>query len=131
MQDRLRESGIRSSPSRLGHGLILAHCPVTIHRMTSRLATCLLVFTLSAIARSEGPSFDTQIAPLLARRCLGCHNASDKKGGLDLTSHAASDKGGENGQVIEPGKPEESSLWQRVQADEMPPKTPLPDAEKQ
>src|SRR3954471_6870664 len=114
MQDHLRESGIRSSPSRLGHGLILAHWLVTIHRMMSRLTACLLVLTFSAIALAESPSFDKQIAPLLARRCLSCHNPSDKKGGLDLTSHAATDKGGDNGQVIEPGKPEESSLWQRV-----------------
>ena len=29
-----------------------------------------------------------------------------------------------------PGKPDESLLWERVEADEMPPKAPLPAAEK-
>ncbi|MFM9068333.1 MAG: hypothetical protein ACKOUR_13525, partial [Planctomycetota bacterium] len=32
--------------------------------------------------------FDRDIAPLLARRCLECHDANEKKGGLDLTRRA-------------------------------------------
>jgi hypothetical protein len=96
---------------------------------------CALLFSpiiaSPALAFGEDPaSFDQQIAPLLARRCLGCHNASAKKGGLDLTSQAAAKAGGENGAAIEPGKPEESLLWKRIAADEMPPKSPLSAEEK-
>lgn len=74
--------------------------------------------------------FDRQIAPLLARRCLECHNALEKKGGLDLTSSAAALAGGESGAALNPGKPDESYLWERVTSDEMPPKKPLADSDK-
>lgn len=75
--------------------------------------------------------FDAQVAPLLARRCLGCHNASEKKGGLDLSGEAAARAGGDSGAVIESGEAENSVLWQRIAADEMPPDDPLPPEEKE
>jgi hypothetical protein len=74
--------------------------------------------------------FDSRIAPILARRCLGCHNGSDKKGGLDLTSRNAALAGGESGEVIVAGKPDDSLLVERIDGDEMPPKKPLPADEK-
>lgn len=81
-------------------------------------------------AESPGDHFDRQVAPLLAGRCLECHNPGDKKGGLDLTTRDAALTGGEGGSSLEPGDAEASYLWQRVLADEMPPKKPLADAEK-
>jgi hypothetical protein len=90
-------------------------------------------------AQSVGPQspavdaaaqFDRVIAPLLAERCLGCHNASERKGKLDLSAMVPARAGGEHGPVIVPGNPDESLLWQRVDGDEMPPKAPLPDHEK-
>jgi len=74
--------------------------------------------------------FDTHIAPLLARRCLGCHNPTDKKGGLDLTGVESARQGGESGAAVTPGKPDDSLLLQRVLDNEMPPKRPLADDEK-
>ncbi len=74
--------------------------------------------------------FDQTIAPLLAGRCLECHNASDKKGDLDLTSLSTAQTGGDSGPAIVAGKPLESYLWQRIAADEMPPKKPLDAVEK-
>ncbi len=65
--------------------------------------------------------FDRAVAPLLAARCLGCHNPGDRKGGLDLTSRAAALLGGDSGAVISPGAPEESLLVHRLRAGEMPP----------
>jgi hypothetical protein len=38
--------------------------------------------------------------------------------------------GGENGLAIVPGKLDESLLWERISADEMPPEAPLPSTEK-
>ena len=81
----------------------------------------------SAAARS----FDERIAPLLARRCLQCHNGSENKGGLDLTRADAAMAGGDSGPAIVAGKPDESYLWERVAQDEMPPKKPLNGAEKE
>ncbi|HEY1599967.1 MAG TPA: DUF1553 domain-containing protein, partial [Pirellulales bacterium] len=71
------------------------------------------------------------IAPLLAARCLGCHNATDKKGELDLTQAATAVAGGTAGAAIVASQPDESYLWQRVRDDEMPPKKPLAAAEKE
>src|SRR5487761_1149773 len=71
--------------------------------------------------------FDQGIAPLLARHCLGCHNPSDKKGGLDLTRREGLLEGGDSGPAVVPGKVEESLLWQRVSAGEMPPPRKAPE----
>ncbi|MHB8973981.1 MAG: DUF1553 domain-containing protein [Pirellulaceae bacterium] len=77
-----------------------------------------------------GESFDRDVAPLLARRCLDCHNATTKKGGLDLSRAAGALAGGESGLAILPGKPDDSLLWERIAANEMPPKNALPADEK-
>ena len=74
--------------------------------------------------------FDTKIAPLLAARCLECHSGAEPKGKLDLSNQERVFAGGESGKAIVAAKLEESLLWQRVEADEMPPKHPLPESEK-
>lgn len=103
---------------------------------------CLLIAAVIAVAvfpsvcakadeMAATKEFDAHVAPLLARRCLSCHNSTDKKGGLDLSRVEAARQGGESGAVIVGGKPHESLLWERVSGDEMPPKEPLPADEKQ
>ena len=79
----------------------------------------------------ENISFDQQIAPLLASRCLSCHNSTEKKGGLDLQREASAGGGGDSGAVITAGMPEKSLLWERIVSDEMPPKQPLSAQEKE
>ena len=64
--------------------------------------------------------FETKIAPLLARRCLECHDSSSKKGGLDLSRKTAALAGGETGKAIVPGKASESLLWEAIESGEMP-----------
>ena len=92
----------------------------------------LSVFLLlrSAAHADEAPDFDRQVAPILAGRCLDCHSGGEPKGGLDLSHAVKARAGGESGLAIEPGKPEASLLWQRIDAAEMPPKHPLPNAER-
>ncbi len=75
-------------------------------------------------------SFDAQIAPLLAQRCLSCHNGAAKKGGLDLSRKASAKAGGDSGRVIAAGKPDKSLLWERIAAEEMPPESPLSAKER-
>lgn len=76
--------------------------------------------------------FDSVVAPLLSRHCLECHNTTDAKGGLDLSRKTKAFAGGESGAAIKPGRPEESPLWQYVEADEMPKeRPPLSDEEKE
>ncbi|HVC92610.1 MAG TPA: DUF1553 domain-containing protein [Pirellulales bacterium] len=88
-------------------------------------ATTLLVAGIATPADAEHQSpakhFDEQLAPLFARHCLGCHNPSDKKGGLDLTQAEGLSAGGDSGPVVVPGDAEASLLWERVINDEMPP----------
>lgn len=84
---------------------------------------------MAPAVRADG--FDTVVAPLIAKKCLACHNATEKKGGLDLSSAKPAFAGGESGVVLVPEKPEESLLWEKVSQDEMPPKTPLGAADKQ
>jgi hypothetical protein len=93
---------------------------------------CLLVTFLAHHARAAEPiDFDSQIAPLLAGRCLDCHSGSEPKGGLDLSTFAGASKGGEAGPAVVAGKLNDSQLWERVAAGDMPPKKPLPEKERQ
>ena len=55
---------------------------------------------------------------------------ADPKGHLDLSISASALRGGEGGSAIVAGKPDESPLWERVDSDEMPPKSPLSQSEK-
>jgi hypothetical protein len=65
---------------------------------------------------------EKEAAVVLARNCLECHNASDHKGGLDLTKRERALAGGDSGPVLKPGDPADSLLVQRLDAGEMPPK---------
>ena len=85
-----------------------------------------LLALLAALAAGPAAAadFDADVAPILSARCLPCHSGDGPKGKLDLSrkSPAAA--------VVTPGKPDDSPLWVRVRDDEMPPKHPLPAAEK-
>ena len=72
--------------------------------------------------------FRSKVEPILIGRCLDCHGA-ERKGKLDLRTQATAMKGGEDGVVIVPGKPDESLLYDYVSSKEMPPKKPLSAAE--
>ncbi len=107
-------------------------------RPLSRLwitATILIGMAVSppVVASAGEPAanaFDRNVAPILARRCLDCHAGSDPKGKLDLSRKATTLKGGKSGAAVAPGNPDGSLLWGHVADDEMPPKKPLPAAEK-
>lgn len=71
---------------------------------------------------SENPAhlFETQIAPLLSRRCLICHDSAVRKGGLDLSKKSAAFQGGINGRAIVPGNAAGSLVWLMAEAESMP-----------
>jgi mono/diheme cytochrome c family protein len=83
--------------------------------------------------RADEPAagFRQAVAPLLVRHCLACHNASERKGGLDLTTPDGLTTGGDSGPVVAAGDVDASLLWQRVAADEMPPEKPLDVADRE
>ncbi|MDZ4783217.1 MAG: DUF1549 domain-containing protein, partial [Planctomycetia bacterium] len=90
----------------------------------------ILILTGASQGADAKAHFDNIVAPLLARRCLACHNPSEKSGGLDLTRADAAIAGGDSGAAYQTGKPDESLLWQRIVAEEMPPEHPLPEEER-
>ena len=87
--------------------------------------------TIESVARAGNHAFETQIAPLLAKHCLECHDSAIKKGGLDLSRKDAALAGGESGKVITPGPAKASLLWESVSSNEMPKdRAPLSGDEK-
>lgn len=85
----------------------------------------------SAAQAEEGPSFEKDVRPILKEYCLDCHGGSEKVGGkLDLRLARFAVKGGRTGPAIEPGKPKESLLIERIIEGEMPPGEKKLSAEK-
>lgn len=68
------------------------------------------------------PRFDADVAPILREHCAHCHNAETRQGELNLNSLATLLVGGEAGQVIRAGHPEESLLYEYLRDGMMPPK---------
>jgi len=70
--------------------------------------------------------FAGHVQPVFTKYCAECHGPEKAKGGLRLDSHAGVLKGGANGPIVLPGKPDESVLvgFMRLpvnEADHMPP----------
>ncbi|MBK8098759.1 MAG: PQQ-binding-like beta-propeller repeat protein [Planctomycetes bacterium] len=61
-----------------------------------------------------------QIEPLFAERCSACHEPSEAKGGLDITTFAATRKGGGSGRTLVPGEPDSSRLFLMITQQERP-----------
>lgn len=73
-------------------------------------ATAFLFASLPAIAAAQAPSYSADIVPIVEKYCIGCHATSVKLGSLDLSTYEGLAKGGNHGNVVVPGKPEESRL---------------------
>ncbi|MFI5460363.1 MAG: PSD1 and planctomycete cytochrome C domain-containing protein [Isosphaerales bacterium] len=100
------------------------------------IMACAVVWGGRSSLRADEPAatefFEKEVRPLLVERCQPCHNAQKSKNGLRLTDREAILKGGDGGQAVVPGKPEESLLIRAVRyLDEpkMPPKKRLSDAD--
>lgn len=60
------------------------------------------------------------VEPLFAERCSACHEPSDAKGGLDVTTFAAMRRGGGSGRTLVAGEPDQSRLYLMVNQQERP-----------
>jgi hypothetical protein len=96
--------------------------------MNNRSLVFLLLLCASGDLQGAPPDFDKQVAPILAARCMDCHTGAKPKGAFDVTIRANVLEG-KTPNVVS-GKPGDSPLWQRIAADEMPPKKSLPEAER-
>ncbi len=71
-------------------------------------------FLLMVVARAETPpetSFRQNVAGILERNCLRCHDQGKKISGLSIASRASALAGGHRGPALVPGKPDESLLY--------------------
>src|SRR5689334_15618887 len=78
-----------------------------------------------AVLAAEAPArltYEHDVRPILKAHCFACHGDEEKpKGGLDLRLVRTMTKGGKSGEAIVAGRHEDSLLWERVDAEEMPP----------
>jgi len=71
--------------------------------------------------------FEQQVRPILRAKCYECHAGDDIKGDLNLASRAGVLAGGESGDIVELGSPDESPLIDAINYEtvEMPPEGQL------
>ncbi|WP_395737759.1 DUF1553 domain-containing protein [Prosthecobacter sp.] len=93
---------------------------------------CLLLVSSSAFSAETGAAklFHEQVAPILVKNCVECHNDVTTKGGLNMGTLVDVLKGGEGGPALVPGKAAESALYTMIvpesagEKPEMPKKKP-------
>jgi mono/diheme cytochrome c family protein len=77
--------------------------------------------------------WSSKVQPILDVNCVKCHGPLQQKGGLELDSIDMLMKGGDDGAVLVPGKPEESRLYRNLASNadpHMPPKKQLGEADR-
>jgi uncharacterized membrane protein len=65
-------------------------------------------------AAGDATVYAARIAPIFTRSCVSCHNPKKIKGGLRMDTYAELMRGGEDGQVIVPWRPQDSDLLRRL-----------------
>lgn len=73
-----------------------------------------------------------KVQGILDTHCVKCHGPIEQKSGLELDTPEAVFKGGDEGKVLVPGKPDQSRLYQYLAPDaetHMPPKKQLSQAD--
>lgn len=78
--------------------------------LASGLAVTAGVF-LSQSQALFAADFLTQVKPILEANCVGCHKTDKAEGSFDLSTHAGLLAGGDYGDAIEPGDPDNSALY--------------------
>jgi len=107
----------------------------SVKRLAQVLVACTLLLAGSSTWSAESASdregiayFEKEVRPLLLEHCGKCHGAAKQWADLRLDTRAGFLKGGENGPVVVPGKPDESRLIEAVRYQgetQMPPDAPL------
>jgi hypothetical protein len=88
----------------------------------TRIAPALSIAALAMLALgADDPApkpvgFKADVAPILVKKCLGCHDDRKAEGGLNMKTYALLRKGGENlaEAIVEPGDPDASHLIELV-----------------
>lgn len=69
----------------------------------------------------QTPVFETDIQPLLIKKCADCHSGADAQGGLRLDALVDLYRGGTSGPILVPGNAQKSFLFHITASAEMPP----------
>ncbi len=91
------------------------------------LQAALLIFIVAGAvpfqsAYADPLSFEKDVRPILKAHCFHCHGESGvTEGSLDVRLRRWLISGGDSGEAIQPGEPEDSLLLDRVSSGEMPP----------
>lgn len=111
----------------------MRHRPFPPARSIRSLSVCLIAIWLSpyvpiSAEEDNAPTaanvlyFETDVRPILKAHCFHCHGeAGHKEGNLDLRLVRLMQAGGDSGSALKTGHPSDSLVWQRVEANEMPP----------
>ena len=92
-----------------------------MHRYQISVMFAGLLFAATPVITAAPLTFEKDIRPILKAHCFDCHGEGEKlNGGLDLRLQRLMLKGGDDGPVIVPGKPERSLLFKLVHSGEMP-----------
>ncbi|MEX2260943.1 MAG: PSD1 and planctomycete cytochrome C domain-containing protein [Bryobacteraceae bacterium] len=84
------------------------------------------LFSALGLLAAEGSQFERDIRPILEKHCAGCHSGKSPQASLDVRSRASLIAGGISGAAVVPGSAEQSLLYRRLLAGQMPPVAPLP-----
>jgi hypothetical protein len=71
-------------------------------------------FTIHCSVETEPVDYLTQIKPIFADHCAGCHGADDQQSGFRIDTAALARTGGDRGAGIVPGKSADSLLYQAL-----------------
>jgi mono/diheme cytochrome c family protein len=103
------------------------------------IPACLVLVFVGKLSAADPPVspqqaefFEKRVRPVLVENCFSCHGEKKQEAGLRLDSREALLKGADGGEVVVPGKPDESELLEAIRQTgdlKMPPKGKLsPDA---
>jgi hypothetical protein len=131
----LQNTNVRISPDvdacrvgRIPRGTLVQ---VTGSLKTQEIVAAQVVSRPVSITFASTLGFVEDIRPIFRRTCNSCHSAVVKNLGLQVTEYAPLLKGSTRGQVVIPGDPSASVLWQQLESGKMPLVGQLPADDKQ
>ncbi len=106
---------------------------MAFQRLILMVVACTLPLLFVSIHRAEEPAllFETQVQPVLMKKCGKCHSQRVQKAALNLSTFAGLRRGGESGEPLLAETLADSLLWTMIDGGDMPPagEPPLSDAE--
>ncbi|MBA3698191.1 MAG: hypothetical protein H0W78_05005 [Planctomycetes bacterium] len=93
-------------------------------------AAALLLGAFAAPSLTAADETFAKAWPIIEKSCISCHGAEKQKGKLRLDTKEAWLKGGENGKMVEPGKPEKSDVVKSIKFEHEDPDYNMPPQKK-